>query len=447
MVVREGAPDRSSTASSPGPVVLVGRVARLGWVLAGTAGRLALVWLATRPAARRAAFPDLVMDLVITRINRSGPTFIKMAQLLSTRRDLLPPALCARLATLHDTVPAMSPKVVRRLADRGLGGALDRLCARFYPEAVASGSIACVYRAELRDGTTVAVKVRRPRADRVLRADLTLMRGMSRLLAKLPAFRSLPVREMVDQLNGVIGAQLDFGREAEALRALAVNLRGLPRVRVPAVRTDVVSPGPAGGVLVMEFVPGLVRRTPADLPPGSGPALVSLCLDAVYQMLFRDGLVHNDLHPGNLYFMTDGSIVVVDAGFVTKLSPAAKKSFAEFFYAMAMGNGKRCADILMETGTLPDSFDAAAFHDEIAELVRANSGVRSKDFNLLQFSATLFDVQRRHRLYAEPEFVFPILSLLVLEGAIKEFAPDTDFQSKAVPYILAALGEAEAEAA
>jgi ubiquinone biosynthesis protein len=340
----------------------------------------------------------------------------------------------------------MRPKVARRLADQRLGGALNRLCASFDPEAVASGSIACVYRAELRDGTTVAIKVRRARVDRVLSADLTLVRGMSWLLAKLPAFRSLPVREMVDQLNGAIGAQLDFGREADALRALAANLRGLSGVRVPAVRTDVVAPGRTEGILVMEFVPDLVRRSPADLPPDAGPALVSLCLDAVYQMLFRDGLVHNDLHPGNLYFMADGSIVIVDAGFVTKLSPAAKRSFAEFFYAMAMGNGKRCADILMETGKKPERFSVEAFQHEIAELVRANSGARSRDFNLLRFSATLFDIQRRHRLYAEPEFVFPILSLLVLEGAIKEFAPDTDFQSKAVPYILAALGEAEAEA-
>jgi predicted unusual protein kinase regulating ubiquinone biosynthesis (AarF/ABC1/UbiB family) len=90
--MQEVFPDRwSSTTPSPDPLVLVSRAVRVGWVLAGTAGRLALVWLATRPAGRRAAFSGLVMDLVIHRINRSGPTFIKMAQLLSTRTDLLPP--------------------------------------------------------------------------------------------------------------------------------------------------------------------------------------------------------------------------------------------------------------------------------------------------------------------------------------------------------------------
>lgn len=422
--------------------MLPARAIRVGWLLAATATRVAVLWLATRPARHRARFAGKMIDLAVRQINRGGPTFIKMAQLLSTRVDLLPSALCAKLATLHDNVPAMRPKVARRLADKRLGGALDELCTEFDSDAVASGSIACVYRATLRDGSTVAIKVRRARVDRVLRADLALMRTVSRMMALLPAFRSLPVREMVDQLGGAIGAQLDFAREADALRALADNLRELPGVHVPAVRTDVVDPNHTEGILVMEFVPGLIRRSPADLPPAAGPALVSLCLDAVYQMLFQDGLVHNDLHPGNLYFMADGSIVIVDAGFVTRLSAGAKRSFAEFFYAMALGDGERCAEILIETGKRPDSFAVRSFRKEISELVRANSGARSKDFNLLQFSATLFDIQRRHQLYAEPEFVFPILSLLVLEGAIKEFAPDTDFQSKAVPYVLAALADA-----
>jgi ubiquinone biosynthesis protein len=422
---------------------------RVGWILAGTGGRTAVVWLATRPARRRAGFADRMIEVAIHQITRSGPTFIKMAQLLSTRVDLLPPALCARLATLHDNVPPMRPRVARALADKRLGGRLDELVAEFDAEAVASGSIACVYRATLRDGSVVAVKVRRARVDRVLRADLTLMRVVSGLMAKLPAFRSLPVAEMVGQLSAAIAAQLDFRQEAHSLLALEKNLRDLRGVRVPALRTDVVAEQDADGILVMEFVPGLVRRTPADLPVDAGPALVSLGLDAVYQMLFRDGLVHNDLHPGNLYFMADGSIVIVDAGFVTTLSAGAKRSFAEFFYAMAMGNGVRCADILTETGIRPENFDLEAFRAEIAALVTASSGARSKDFNLLQFSTTLFDIQRRHQLYAEPEFVFPILSLLVFEGAIKEFAPETDFQSKAVPYVLAALVEpgADAEAA
>ena len=430
------------SAQQVSPFVLLGRAIRVGWILAGTGSRVAVVWLATRPARRRKDFADKLIEVAIHQITRSGPTFIKMAQLLSTRVDLLPPALCARLATLHDNVPPMRPRIARKLANKRLGGRLDELCVDFNPDAVASGSIACVYRATLHDGSVVAIKVRRARVDRVLRADLTLMRGVSSVLAKLPAFRSLPVKEMVGQLGAAIGAQLDFRAEAKSLQALAKNLRDLAGVRVPALRTDIVAAADADGILVMEFVPDLVRRTPADLPPNSGPALVSLCLDAVYQMLFRDGLVHNDLHPGNLYFMADGSIVIVDAGFVTTLSPGAKTSFAEFFYAMAMGDGIRCADILTETGIRPDSFNVKAFRKEIADLVRSNSGARSKDFNLLRFSTTLFDIQRRHQLYAEPEFVFPILSLLVMEGTIKEFAPETDFQNKAIPYVLAALADA-----
>jgi ubiquinone biosynthesis protein len=430
-------------------VILTGRAAKVGWVLAGTGVRLAVAWITTRPRGRRHRFEARLIDLGLHAIHRLGATFIKFAQLLSTRVDVLPESLCVQLSVLHDDVPAIKPRRARQLVARRLGADLHAIFTEFESTPVASGSIACVYRATLADGAVVAVKLRRPGVEKVLGADLTLMRGVAWIMSKLPAFRSLPVREMIDQLGGAIAAQLDFGREAGAAAALAENLRDIEGVVVPRIRDDLTGPDQARvGILAMEFIPDLVRRYPAEFAPRARELVISRTLDAVFKMLFQDGLVHNDLHPGNLYFRPDGTIVMVDAGFVTTLSENARWHFTDFFYAMAIANDTRCAENLMATGTKPEKFDEVGFRRELGELVRANSGAHTKDFNLLEFATTLFDIQRRYELYGDPEFVFPLLSMLVVEGAIKEFAPETDFQSRAIPYVLAGLArKTDAEAA
>ena len=449
MANKDGAARPLDVPGAYAAVILAGRAAKVTWVLLETGVRVGAAWVSTRPKGRRELFTSKLVGIALRQVHQLGATFIKFAQLLSTRVDVLPPELCAELSQLHDDVPAIRPATARRLVDKRLGGAgIDALFATFDAVPVASGSIACVYKATLHDGTVVAVKLRRPGVDKVLGADLTLMRGVARIMAKLPAFRSLPVREMIDQLGGAIAAQLDLGKEAWALGALAENLRELNGIVVPAARTDLTGPERTkAGILIMEFIPDLVRRNPAEFAEEARKLVIARSLDSVYKMLFLDGLVHNDLHPGNLYFLPDGRIVMVDAGFVSKLSEKARKDFLAFFYAMALGDEKRCADILIDTGTIPDDFDREGFDREVGELVRASSGARTRDFNLLQFASTLFDIQRRYRLYADPEFVFPILSLLVLEGAIKEFAPDTDFQSHALPYVLRALPDLQADAA
>lgn len=429
-------------------IILAGRATKVGWVLAGTGVQVAAAWLASRLGGRRELLMPRLVNIGMRTVHRLGATFIKFAQLLSTRVDVLPAELCARLAVLHDNVPAMKPKTARRLATKRLGGDLGAIFADFEFVPVASGSIACVYRATLHDGTVVAVKLRRRGVDRILGADLTLMRGVARVMSKLPAFRSMPVREMIDQLGGAIAAQLDFGKEATALAALAENLRELDWISVPKGRLDITGPEQiAAGILAMEFIPDLIRRDPNEFEPKVRDLLGARAMQSVYKMLFLDGLVHNDLHPGNLYFRPDGTIVMVDAGFVSKLSERARWYFTDFFYAMATGNHTRCADNLMTTGAVPAEFDEPAFRGEIEELIRTSSGARSKDFNLLTFATTLFDIQNRYKLYGDPEFVFPLLSMLVLEGAIKEFAPDTDFQDLATPYVLLALAKNDEAAA
>ncbi|MER5543167.1 AarF/UbiB family protein [Streptomyces sp. NPDC002589] len=374
---------------------------------------------------------------LVDLVTRLGPAFIKAAQLLATRADVLPPRLCAAFARLYDGVrPAPLTTEAAELRDTGL--VLDR-GADGIARPVAAGSIACVYRATAPDGRRVAVKVRRPGVARQLAVDLELMRRGTRLMARLPQLRGLPAVAVVDQMTEAVHGQLDFQREARFLAEFRRNMAEESGLRVPAVHRDLGH----DDVLVMEFMEGLRRRAPHEFPEEVRERAVLSTLRGIYRMLFIDGLVHCDLHPGNLYFLPDGDVVLVDAGFTVRLDERTRAAFAWFFLQMHVGDGEACAEIVLTTATPGPRADTDGFTRELAALVRANSGAVAADFDLVTFGASLFDIQRRHDLYAAPEFVFPLLSLLVLEGTVRAFAPQVDFQKEAGPYLMKSVfGEA-----
>ncbi|MBB1158305.1 ABC1 kinase family protein [Amycolatopsis dendrobii] len=399
------------------------RTARAFAVLAGRSLLLgpatAAAWLRGERFDRDAWLADTVAAL--------GPAFVKAAQLLSTRADILPPRTCRALSRLHDQVRPAPPRTLPPALRFGAG----------VPRLVGAGSIACVYRVDLPDGQAVAAKVRRPGIVRSLSADLAMLERGARVAARLPVLRGVPVTAVAAQLAESIRAQLDFGREAERLEGFRKALSVADGVTVPGVRPGLSTED----ILVMDFLDGLARRRPEELGEAERRNAVVTALRAVYRMLFLDGVVHCDLHPGNLYFREDGSIVVLDAGFTVQLSEPAREKFAAFFYCMSQGDGEACADIVLSTAKAPPGSDTARFRADLAALVAEHTGRSAADFDLVSFAARLFDLQRGHGLHADPQFVFPILSLLVLEGTVREFHPDVDFQREARPMLVTALME------
>lgn len=377
----------------------------------------------------RTALPRRLTRVII----HLGPTFVKGGQLLSTRSDVLPPRWCAVLGRLHDRVDPMPAEEALRVLDQAYGAG-GWPFEEFDRRVVASGSIACVYRARLRDGRQVAVKVRRPGIARRMRADFRLLAAGAGLGQRLPGLRRVPMRRMIDQVGAAVLQQLDLAREAEALRQLRDDLDGLIRVPEPVPEAS------ADGVLVMEFVSRLERFGPGNFTREQRRALVKRVLQGVYRMLFIDGFVHCDMHPGNLYLDPDGGVVLLDAGFAVQLGPTVKQLFAEFFLNLATGRGDACADVVLHSAEhVPKGCDLVGFQEGIVALVKQSHGRKAGEFRLAPFATRLFDLQRRFGIAAAPEFVFPLLSLLVLEGMINELDVDVDFQAEAVPTLLKVL--------
>jgi ubiquinone biosynthesis protein len=157
-------------------------------------------------------------------------------------------------------------------------------------------------------------------------------------------------------------------------------------------------------------------------------------------MLFVDGFVHCDLHSGNLYCMRHGDVVVLDAGFAVQLSEGMRQLFGEFFLNMALGRGVRCGETIVKSATgWRESADPDGLIADVAALVDSSVGLPAGQFSLAVFALRLFELQRDHGLYAAPEIVFPLLSLLGVEGTIRELDPGIDFQAAARPILSEAL--------
>jgi ubiquinone biosynthesis protein len=203
------------------------------------------------------------------------------------------------------------------------------------------------------------------------------------------------------------------------------------RVWVPSVRHELCR----DNVIAMEFIEGLDGTT-SSVAPVLRKKFAESALISIYQMLFVDGFVHCDMHPGNLNFTPRGHVVVLDAGFSVQLTDRLRRLFAEFFLNMAVGRGPRCAEIVVESaaGVSPTA-DVAGFLDRMADLVRRNHGLPAREFSLMGFATEMFDLQRAHGVHAAPELIFPLLSLLVIEGTIRELHPGIDFQEIAKPVI------------
>lgn len=362
---------------------------------------------------------------VVRMLQVLGPTFVKFGQLAGTRRDALSAQMCDALSTLHDAVRPMSSRRRARALRDVYGAELYRMFYYVEEESTASGSIACVYRAVLSAGGDVVVlKLKRPGINKLMRADLELMRRMVRVAERFPRLGGAPMSDLVGYISDAILGQLDFDREADNTLRLRAGLAGLPGVLVPNVLTTLSRPD----CLVLEYIQGLNRDLMPTLPADVRATAATRVLAAAHHMMFVDGFVHCDLHPGNVYVTRAGDAVILDAGYSVELPADVRRLIGEFFGCLATGNGRRCGQVVLESavGELPKAA-AEEFVQAIADLVARNSGP-DVDFNMYTFGNTMFEIQRDHNLYGQSDFAFPVMSLLVLEGTVRSIAPEVDFR-------------------
>lgn len=398
-------------------------------------GRLCTRLALSRFGIRSAPAGHVLGEELARLCERLGATFIKLGQILSSRPDLLSHEVTSPLARLQDDAAPFAPCQVPALIEETFGHPLEEIFESFDLAPAASASIAHVHRARLHDGRLVAVKIRRPGIARRVEQDFRLMRFFARSVAWLPPMRPVPFKELIGELETPIRQQLDFGREAANLRRFRANFAGVEHVTLPALVEELCR----GPVLTMELLEGLQKVTNPGFNRDERRTAALAGLRALYKMIFLDGFVHADMHPGNVFLRRWGEIVLLDAGLVAELEEKDLKDFTDFFFGLVNNQGEICARILWD-GALWRSphCDRKAFEAAIRELVGRHSALQSQEFEVSRFVFQLIETQRRFGIRGSTKFIMTVLSMVVYDGICKLLYPDCDFQREARGYLITA---------
>jgi ubiquinone biosynthesis protein len=367
-----------------------------------------------------------------------GPIFIKFGQVMSTRRDLLPPDIVAELEHLQDRVPPFPSEVAIKQIERSLGAHPDVLFASFERQPVASASIAQVHFATLKDGTEVAVKVLRPSMLAAIDNDVGLMYIAAGWLEKLWADgRRLKPKEIVKEFDKYLHDELDLMREAANGSQLRRNFMHSDLMIVPEMYWDYCSPQ----VIVMQRMKGIPISQTERLE-AAGIDLKKLSRDGVeifFTQVFRDGFFHADMHPGNIMVSAEpetlGRYIALDFGIVGTLNDFDKDYLSQNFLAFFQRDYKRVAEAHIESGWAPRDTRV----DELEAAVRACCEPifdrPLKEISFGQVLLRLFQTSRRFNIEVQPQLVLLQKTLLNIEGLGRQLDPDLDLWKTAKPYL------------
>jgi ubiquinone biosynthesis protein len=406
---------------------LVGRAVEIGRAFAPWARRVAASpddWLELWLAGSRAAPPPGSPEALREALERLGPVFIKAGQLFSTRPDLLARPYLDALQSLHARVPPLRPDEVDACRERyatELGGPLP--FATFEREPLAAASLAQVHRATLRDGTAVAVKLRRPGVERHVERDLRLLGMLARMAGpSLGELYDLP--GVVEELELTLRDELDFRAEAEALEHFTRSLEPFaPLVRVPAPWIELTTES----VLVTELVRGAPLSEPMRaLSAARRKELAKATAHAYFRMFFVDGVFHADPHPGNLVLAEDDTIVILDFGMIGRIERQLADNLVRILLNFWLKDSHGVAHAFLDIGKPTPDADELGWVLEVRRLLPRYHGVRLERLNLGALLVDLLRGAARCGIQAPPVVGLICKSLANMDGTVRLLDPGID---------------------
>jgi len=363
-----------------------------------------------------------------------GPTFVKLGQILAGRADLFPPEFIAEFEKLHSQVPPVPLALLRPQLVEDLGDQPEMVFARFDPEPMAAASIAQVHRAQLKDGTEVIVKIRRPGIADTIAADLRLLARLAAVAeAEIPALRPYRPQQLVRELARSLKRELDLASECRNAERIAANMASLPWIVVPRVHWAHTRER----VNVQDLIVGVPGHHLEQLDNDGydRTLLAQRGAQAVLKMIVQDGVFHADPHPGNVFYLPDNRIAFIDFGMVGRLSARRREELLSLLLGLVERQPQAVADVLIEWTGDEHGVNLSQLESEIEAFVDQYHGVPLAQLNLGQMLADVTTLLREHHLALPSDLALLIKAFITLEGMGRGLDPAFHMANEALPQL------------
>ncbi|HEX5708187.1 MAG TPA: AarF/UbiB family protein [Pyrinomonadaceae bacterium] len=357
---------------------------------------------------------------------RMGPTFIKLAQLLSTRSDLLPIPYLEALARLQDKVEPFSFGEVEQIVASELGVKISKAFSEFDSKPIAAASLGQVHGARMRDGRPVVVKVQRPAIRERIAQDLETLAEMAGFLDRhTEVGRRYGFGTFLEEFRKTLLRELDYRQEARNLSTFAENLSAFERIVVPLPVEDFTT----SRVLTMEFVSGkkITALGPLARIELNGRVLAEELFRAYLQQILVDGFFHADPHPGNVFLTDDNeAIALIDLGMVGRVTPRFQEQLLQLLLAISEGRGDEVAEMAIKLGEPRDHFNDQKFTQQVGDLVSQHQSASIGNMDAGRVGLEITRIAGENGFRLPPEFTMIAKTLLNLDQVVVTLDPTFD---------------------
>lgn len=381
--------------------------------------------------------PPEVLRKILVQL---GPFYVKFGQLLSTRPDLLPPKYITALTALQAQVPPVTWVSIEQTLREELDQPLETIFNTIDPEPVAAGSIAQIHRATLKTGEEVAIKVQRPNIDKIVSQDINLIKSIAELIAITDFGNDYDVVSLAEEFTNAVRAELDFCQEATYTKKLRQNLAESnwfdpEKLVIPEIYWHLTSQK----VMVMEWLNGKPILEANIKSNGKSAHVIkqefsTLLFRIFFQQIFVDGFFHADPHPGNIFYLDDGRVALIDCGMIGRLDPRTQQLLTEMLLAIVDIDAQRCAQLTLE---LSESNTAktniARLENDYNKMLRKYYNVSLSQLNFSEAFYEVLEVARKNKVKLPGNMGLYAKSLANLEGVARQFNPEINLIEEIKP--------------
>lgn len=374
--------------------------------------------------------PEVRVRLAIEEL---GPTFVKLGQVLATRADIFPPQWIAEFAKLQDNVPPVAFEALLPELEKALGCSPFDVFNKLETEAIAGASVAQVHYAELHDGTSVVLKIRRPNIQATIDADLRLLSHLGRLIeSEMPETRRFQPGRIIGQFAKSLRKELDLAAEGRNTDHFVHHFADNPQVEFAKVHWDYTSES----LLVMDRIVGVPGNDmQRAIEEGLDlKALASLGADAVLKMVLIDGFFHADPHPGNVFFLPGNRLAIIDCGMVGRITGERRDQIADLLASLVSRDYQTILAILVAwAGDAP--VNETKLESDLEEFFFNYENTPLKQISFGKMLSDLTTVMRENHLSVPSDLAMLFKALITLEGLGRQLDPDFQIVRHLTPFV------------